>query len=152
MWGWKSLGPLYWAIIEKRSEDWYRGTMQVSERVLWMQKVPLHQVQLEVGKGAKVQFPGKIPRECRSHICMHMQVLLAVACATAIKSAKDQKLPVDTLAFPDHGKDSTSSGWRCRKTSWKYLTNHRKTGWQIYLMDAIFLHISAWTIVESWHF
>jgi hypothetical protein len=43
---------------------------------------------------------GKIPRDCWSHICINVQVLLAVACATTIKFAEDRKLPEDTLAFP----------------------------------------------------
>jgi len=38
--------------------------------------------------------------DCWSHICINVQVLLAVACATAIKIAEDRKLPEDTLAFP----------------------------------------------------
>ncbi len=57
--GWISSGALYRAFLRKKSEDRPGSTMQVFERVLLMQKVPLCQVRLEVGKGAQAQFPGE---------------------------------------------------------------------------------------------
>jgi hypothetical protein len=96
------LGPLYWAFLRKEVKSGIEAQCNFLREFCECKKFPYIKYNWKWAKVLRSSSLGKIPWECQSHICMNVQVLLAVACATAIKSARDQKLPVDTLAFPDH--------------------------------------------------
>ena len=42
---------------------------------------------------------GKIPLDCCQHMCMSVQVTLAITCAAALKFVEDRKLLDSTLMF-----------------------------------------------------
>ena len=100
MGGWISLGALYQAFLRKEAKTDIEAQCRFLREFCGHKNFPNVKYDWKWAKVLRSSSLGKIPRDCWSHICMNVQVLLAITCATAIKFAKDQKLPEDTLEFP----------------------------------------------------
>jgi hypothetical protein len=98
--GWISSGALYRAFLRREAKTGIEAQCTYLSEFCGGKRFHYVKYYWKWGKLLRSSLVGKIPRKCWSHICMNVQVPLAVACATAIKFAKDRRLAEDTLAFP----------------------------------------------------
>ncbi len=83
--GWISLG----AFLRKEAKTGIEAQCRFLREFCGHKNFPYVKYDWKWAKVLRSSSLGKIPRVCWSHICINIQVLLAVACATAIKFAED---------------------------------------------------------------
>ncbi len=98
--GWVNTGALYRAFLRKEAKTGLEAQCRFLREFCGREKFLYVKYDWKWAKVLRPTSLGKIPHECWSHVCMNVQVPLAIACATAIQFAEDRELPEDTLAFP----------------------------------------------------
>ncbi len=94
------MGALYRAFLKKEVKTGLEVQCRFLREFCRREKFPYIKYDWKWAKVFRPSSLGKIPQECWSHVCMYVQVLLVVACATTIKFAEDRKLLEDILVFP----------------------------------------------------
>jgi len=98
--GWVCSGSLYRAFCQKEAKTGIEAQCRFLTSFCPPTRFPYIKYDWHWAKDLRLGAWGKIPSDCWQHVCMNVQVPLAIVCAAALKFVEDRKLPDSTLVFP----------------------------------------------------